>query len=440
MENQTAESIAPAQSGASPIASSERFYSMDMLRGIAVLGILVMNIYAFAMPFAAYNNPLVMGGTDALNLGTWFFTHIIFDQKFLAIFSMLYGAGMIMMLDRAVARGAKGGRIFYRRSFWLLLFGMVHAYFIWFGDILFGYAVSGMIVFLFRNKKAKTLIISGVVFLIIGTLLTVASSVFMSQLKGAAEEAERLIAAGEEVPAELMQLKDEWDLNRAFMDPGEEELTKDITAYKGTYAEILDFRVPMAVMMQLSGTFFFILWRAGGLMLIGMGLMRLGIVNGQRDAGFYRKMMLIAYGIGLPMMLYSAYDLYQHDFDNFYFFGWGMMPNYWGSVAIALGHVALVNYLFKTNKMQGLLNRFSHVGQMAFTNYLMQSIILTTVFYGYGLNLYTEIPRFAQMGFVLVVIVLQIIYSRWWLERYKFGPAEWLWRSLTYWKRQPFIR
>lgn len=437
MENQQQNDQIEQQT-ATPIAANERFYSMDMLRGVAILGILVMNIYAFAMPFPAYNNPLIMGGTDSLNLGTWFFTHVIFDQKFLAIFSMLYGAGMIMMLDRAVARGAKAGGLFYRRSFWLLLFGMLHGYFIWFGDILFGYAVSGMIVFLFRNRKPKTLIISGVVFLLIGSLLTLMTSVYMGKAQSAAVQVEQMLAEEQEVPAQLLELKEQWDLNSAFMDPGEDEISKDVQIYKGSYADILEFRIPYVMMMQLSGTFFFILWRAGGLMLIGMGLMRLGIINGKRETPFYRKMMLYGYGIGLPMMFYSGYDMYQHEFDGLYYFGWGMMPNYWGSVLIALGHVGLVNYLYKTNGLQRLLTRFAHVGRMAFTNYLMQSIVLTTVFYGYGLNLYAEVPRFAQMGFVLALIIIQLLYSKWWLERYRFGPAEWLWRSLTYWKRQPF--
>ena len=121
--------------------------------------ILVMNIYAFAMPFIAYSNPLAMGGSDTLNLGTWFFTHILFDQKFLSIFAMLFGAGIVLITARAEARGAKHGRIFYRRQFWLLLIGAAHAYFIWFGDILFMYAAVGMLAYLFRNRTPRTLLI-----------------------------------------------------------------------------------------------------------------------------------------------------------------------------------------------------------------------------------------------------------------------------------------
>jgi hypothetical protein len=142
-----------------PVLLGERIVSLDVLRGIAVLGILVMNIYAFAMPFIAYANPLAMGGNELHNIGTWFFTHIFFDQKFLSIFAMLFGAGVILMTGRAESRGGKYGRIFYRRQFWLIVIGAVHGYLIWFGDILFTYAVIGMLVFLVRKRRPKTLII-----------------------------------------------------------------------------------------------------------------------------------------------------------------------------------------------------------------------------------------------------------------------------------------
>lgn len=146
---------------AGPVQGAERIVSLDTLRGVAILGILAMNIYAFAMPFIAYNNPLLMGGVEAHNIGTWFFTHILFDQKFLSIFAMLFGAGMILMTDRAEKRGAPYGRIYYRRLFWLLVLGAIHGYLLWVGDILFNYAAIGMLVFLFRKRSPRTLIIIG---------------------------------------------------------------------------------------------------------------------------------------------------------------------------------------------------------------------------------------------------------------------------------------
>ena len=410
---------------------------MDTLRGVAVLGILVMNIYAFAMPFAAYNNPLIMGGTDPLNLGTWFVTHIVFDQKFLAIFAMLYGAGMVMMTERAEAKDAKITGVFYRRSFWLLVIGIIHGYLVWVGDILFAYALVGMLVFLLRRRSPKTLIIVGLLMLPVANLLSLGGGAYMLELRDEALALEARQEAGEELTDEELATIDEWEKTAEFVAPDAEDLQRDIDAYRGSYLGILEFRIPTISMLQIQGTLFFLLWRAGGLMLIGMALMKLGVLKAQRSGGFYRNMMLIGYGIGLPIMAFSAYDLYSNEFDGMYMFRVGMATNYWGSIFVAMGHIGLVMRLVRAGALVSLQKRFAAVGRMAFSNYLAHSLVMTTIFYGYGLNLYTEIPRFAQMGFVAALIGLQLLYSPWWLSRFRFGPAEWLWRSMTYWRWQP---
>jgi len=422
---------------AQPITAGERYRSIDTLRGVAVLGILVMNIYAFAMPFAAYGNPLVMGGTEWWNLGTWFFTHLFFDQKFMTIFSMLYGAGIVVMSERALARGAKAGRLFYRRSFWLLLIGLAHGALIWMGDILFMYAAIGMLAYLVRKKSPRTLITIAICILPIALLLNSSYSFKAEQLRGTAAAIEERIALGESVSEDDEQLLEGWAEMRAFVAPTDEDVAKDVEAYRGDYAGILDYRAPGTIMFQVMGTIFFGLWRVGGLMLIGMALLKLGVFQAQRSASFYRRLMVVGYGIGLPLALYSAIDLYAHEFDGLYVWRIGMVWNYVGSILVALGHIGLVMTAVKSNWLSGLMARFAAVGRMAFTNYLMHSVVMTTVFYGYGLNLYTEIPRLGQMGFVAALISLQLLLSPWWLQRFRFGPAEWLWRSLTYWQRQP---
>jgi uncharacterized protein len=191
-------------------------------------------------------------------------------------------------------------------------------------------------------------------------------------------------------------------------------------------------------MMQIFVTLFFGIWRVGALMLIGMALMKLGVFSGERSVSFYRKMMLAGYLIGVPLTIFSAIDMYAHQFEPLYVMRIGGIANYWGSLIVACGHIGLVMLVVRAGALQRLMARFAAVGRMALTNYLMHSVILTTVFYGYGLGLYGSIPRFWQMGFVIGVIGVQLLLSPWWLDRYRFGPVEWLWRSLTYWKRQPF--
>ncbi|MEM9689711.1 MAG: DUF418 domain-containing protein [Pseudomonadota bacterium] len=413
---------------------------MDVLRGVAIFGILVMNIYGFAMPFAAYSNPTLMGGTDALNLGVWFVTHILFDQKFLAIFSILYGAGIIMLFERAEARGRGVAGLFYRRSFWLMLIGLAHGAFIWFGDILFAYALTGMIIFLFRKRSPKALLIIAAFWFSVAPLFSYGGGFAMKGLEAQVTVLEARQADGEELNDEELEMIDQWAQSRAFMAPTAEDVQKDIVANRGSYSDAFDYRNPMVQGFQIQGTLFFILWRAGGLMLLGMAFMKLGVLQAERSDRFYRKLMLFGYGLGLPITAFSAWWLQANNWDGLFMFQVGLTPNYYGSAIVAVGHIGLVMTLVRTGALQALIGRFAAVGRMAFTNYLTHSIVMTTIFYGYGLNLYTEVPRIGQMGFVLALIGLQLVISPWWLQRFRFGPAEWLWRSLTYWKMQPMRR
>jgi len=431
-------SAANVQSG--PITATERIASLDVLRGVAILGILVMNIYAFAMPFPAYSNPLLMGGTEPLNVGTWFFTHILFDQKFLSIVAMLFGAGIVLMTGMAEARGARYRRIFYRRQFWLVVLGAVHAYFIWFGDILFMYGVIAMLAFLFRNRTPCTLLVIACLLLPVTALFSFGFGTQMQSLRTEATEIIVLREAGAQLTGKQQKILDGWHKQREFVAPNVDDMQQDVTTHLGSYAEITAQRIPRAIVSQLFGLLFFGPWRVLGLMLLGMALIKTGILAAERPAAFYRTMMVACYGIGLPLTVFSALDLHAHAFDRIYALQSGGLANYFGSIVVALGHVALVILLIKTGFVQGLLRRFAAVGRMALSNYLMHSLLLTTVFYGYGLGLYGSIPRFWQMGFVAAVIGLQLLLSPWWLARYQFGPAEWLWRSLTYWRRQPMLR
>jgi len=428
--------MSPAAS-ALPVTGAERIEAIDTLRGIAVLGILVMNIYAFAMPFIAYQDPLAMGGTEWYNLGTWFFTHIFFDQKFLTIFATLYGAGLVMMAERAEARGAPYTGAWYRRNFWLLLFGAAHGYLIWFGDILFHYALMGMLVFPLRKLAPRALIIAATVLLSIGMLMQFAGGTYMADLQRRGAEVQALVDAGETLNEEQAATLEEWQASAAFLKPPEEQVAEDVAAYTGGYAGIVAHRFPMVVMMETQATIGFVVWRVGGIMLLGMALMKLGVLSGARSRAVYRRMMQVGYGFGLPIALFSAWQLNAHHWDMLWMFRVGGLPNYIGSLFVACGHIGLVMMIVKTGAMRSLMNRFAAVGRMAFTNYLMHSIVMTTIFYGYGFGLYGQIPRVWQMAFVAAMLAFQLWASPWWLARYRFGPAEWLWRSLSYLSVQP---
>ena len=325
---------------AGPVAGSERIASLDVLRGVGVLGILVMNVYAFAMPFPAYTNPYVMGGTDPLNLGVWIVTHILFDQKFMTIFSMLFGAGIVLMAERATARGAAFGGVFYSRQIWLLVLGALHAYLIWFGDILFYYALIGMLAFLFRKRSARTLIVTACVLLCVPPVFNYGSSFYMENLMSDVAEIEDMADAGASLSAEELATLDEWRASRIFFAPTDEDVQADLDAYRSDYATILEHRVPFVLMMHLQATPFFMLWRIGGLMLLGMALMKLGAFTADRPTDFYRRLLFAGYAFGLPLTVLSAWLLFANRFDPVFVMRVGMLPNYVGSVLVALGHVA----------------------------------------------------------------------------------------------------
>ena len=421
---------------AGPVGAGQRIVSLDRLRGVAILGILVMNVYTFAMPFIGYMDPLRVGGTEPYNVGTWMFTHILFDQKFLSIFAMLFGAGLVLMTERAEARGAKPARFYFRRQFWLLVIGALHGYFIWFGDILFAYALIGMLVYRARKWRPRTLVILACLLLPVTLLFNLGNAKMMEQAMVRVAEIEVLQEAGEALDEEQQRILEDWEQQRAFAFPTDEDIRRETEAYLGSYLDAVEYRAPLVAMMQVFMVLFYGLWRISALMLIGMALMKLGVLTADRSTGFYARFTLVFYALGLPLTVFSAVDLYAHEFDQLYFMRAGGVANYVGSIFVALGHIGLVMWLTKTGVLQRLMDRFAAVGRMALTNYLAHSVILTTVFYGYGLGLFGSVPRFWQMFFVAAVVGLQLLWSTWWLQRYRFGPVEWVWRSLTYGSKQ----
>ena len=427
----------PQASLRTPVAAGERIESLDLLRGVAVLGILVMNIYAFAMPFPAYTNPFVMGGTEPWNLATWVLTHIFFDQKFMTIFSMLFGAGIVLMMDRARARGASFGPLFFRRQFWLLVIALMHGYLLWGGDILFFYSVVGVLAYLFRESPPRKLVVIAILILPIPLVMNYGASLYVEQLMVESARIEAEVAAGGEITDEQQATLDAWRESRGFLAPTDEDVQEELDLYAGSYLEILRGRAPELFGMQLAALPFFVLWRVLAMMLLGMALMKLGVLSGERPGRFYRRLALVAYGLGLPLTVLSAWGYFSHDFDPIWNLTVGAIPNYYGSILVALGHIALVMLLVQSGLARGLVRRLEAVGRMALSNYLMHSIVMTSIFYGYGLGLYGGISRSAQMLFVAGMLAVQLLVSPWWLSRYRFGPAEWLWRSLTYGRLQP---
>lgn len=406
------ESLAPA--GAAPIAAPERIVSLDVLRGFAVLGILVMNIQSFAMIEAAYLNPTAYGDLTGLNRLVWVLSHMLADLKFLSIFSMLFGAGIVLFASRLEARGIGSGSLHYRRAFWLIVFGFAHGFLLWYGDILATYGLVALVAYLFRRLSPRALLIIGLI------VASISSGIYW--LGG--------MAIQYAPPEALEGISPFWQ-------PAAEAVTHEIAAYRGSWIEQMSQRVPamIANMTIVFGTIQ--AWRSGGLMLIGMALFKWGVLSAQRSRRFYSTLAVVGFAVGLPVISLGLARMFAADWSIEYAFFSGRQYNYWGSLFVMLAYVSIVMLIVKSRIFGRLGRTLAAAGRMAFTNYLVQTLICTTIFYGHGLGLFGRVERSQQILIVFAVWAFQLWFSTVWLGRFRFGPAEWLWRTLTYLKLQP---
>lgn len=219
------------------------------------------------------------------------------------------------------------------------------------------------------------------------------------------------------------------------------EIDREIAAYRGTWSDVQNARLIEALDIQFAGIPFFLFWRAGGLMLIGMALFKLGVFSATRSVKFYIRFLGVSGIIGFPLVAHSATQLIDHNWDpSFSLLQHGGVYNYLGSIGVALFYVGCIMLISKMAIWHALQTRLAAVGRMAFTNYILQSVIATGMFYGYGFGLFGSVERWGQFLIVLIIWAFQLWMSPIWLSKFRFGPLEWLWRSLTYFKFQTMLK
>ena len=387
-------------------SSTNRIHSLDLLRGFAVLGILIMNITSFSQVNIAYMNPMIGAGLEGYNQYFHAFNYIFADTRFMSIFSILFGAGVVLFTNNAEAKGKKVGALHYKRMFWLLLFGLLHAYFIWEGDILVAYAICGCLIYLLRKKTIRALLIISIILFIVPLTFNLMTYYGMT-----AEELESTFA---------------------FFYPSSEEITTEVQIMQGSFLEQMPIRLENAIEFQTLVFMIETFWRTTSLMLLGMILYRKGILSANKSISYYSKMILIGFGIGLIISLIGLNQSYDSGWSGAYVMSVGLNYKLISGVFIAIGYIGFVMWCFKKGVFKKLQNRLQSAGRMAFTNYIGMSLICSLIFNGHGLALYGTFDRLQQFLVVVSIWVLILIVSPLVLRKYRYGPLEWLWRKLTY--------
>ena len=442
---ETAAGQAAASTGGSlgPVQSGERIDSVDVLRGFALLGILLLNILAFGLPGAAYFNPAVDGATEGADLWAYIVNWLFFEGAMRALFSMLFGAGVILLTSRAEARGGgiKVADIYFRRNLLLILMGLIDAYLLlWWGDILFLYGLAGLILFVFRNVAPRTLFALGVACIAVFVLKHIDYNFELQELRQTMQEVHTLQAAGEELTAEQnAALAHFADLQREF-DPLPDQIDAEINARQGGYLENVAFVAPINVLWQSKFTYLVGIWDVLSMMFIGMALLKWGIFDASRSWRFYGALAAVGYGVGIPI---NWYEIHMAIGSNFAW-EWTRLEYIetyqFGRAGAAAGHIALVMMLCKSGVFSWVTRPLAAVGRMALTNYLSHSVICAIIFTGVGFALFGELHRYQLYYVVAGIWLFQLVTSPIWLHYFRFGPVEWLWRSLTYGERQPMRR
>ncbi|MBI4902161.1 MAG: DUF418 domain-containing protein [Acidobacteria bacterium] len=432
-----AEEAMAAQPVFAPVGVGERIASMDVLRGAALLGIALMNIVFSGLPMSAYFNPKVAGGDTGWNLWAFFLQYVLFDGKMRGIFSLMFGAGSYLLITRGIAKGngTHAVEIYYRRTMWLMLFGIVHAYLIWHGDILYPYALLGLILFPFHAAKPKNLLITVGVFIVLMTGMQVGMGFRNLKMYEKAMEAERLEKEKKPLTDEQKEAKKTWEELRKYYYPTADDLKKEREMYSGSYGNLLERRAK-EVMRWHSKPYYFSGLDMFTMMLVGIAFVKLDVLTARRSVRFYAGLMALGYGIGLPVGSFSAWLAYKQGFEPFQT-AFTFSTYQVARIAVTMGHLSVLLLLCKFEVMPLLRRGLAAIGQTAFSNYILHSLIYGLVFYGYGLGMFGKMERHQLYLVVLGMWIVSLIVSPLWVRSFQFGPLEWCWRSATYWKRQP---
>ena len=399
-----------------------RIVTLDIIRGVAVMGIFSVNVVAFAMIEAAYFNPAAYGGHGGADRIVWAVNLLLVDGKMRTLFSMLFGASMLLVIDRADAAGDLGIAVHLRRLLVLLGFGLAHYFLLWFGDILTLYAVSGLVAVAFRHRSPRRLIVGGIVATLIG-LANFGAYIVAQHGADLAAHAPRATAAAIA----------EWNLGLGTFYPSHDAIARDIALHRSGWSTLA---ADMLSRWQtlLPSTLAFVP-ETVGMMMFGMAGYKSGFLTGEWSDAAYRRFALATVPLGLFVFAILVWADIASGFDVVTLFGGFVVAATPFRIAMAAGYAALI--ILATRRHGWLTQRIAATGRAAFSNYLGTSLIAASIFYGWGLGLYGQVSRAQAWLLVPLVWIAMLAWSKPWLDHFHYGPLEWLWRSLSRGQLQP---
>ncbi len=381
-----------------------RIELLDLIRGAAVLGILLMNIRLFSEPYAVYFNPQAIEQQSDSSLTWWCFQYLVADQKFMAIFSMLFGASTALICDKLILRGINPWFRYCRRLFILLLIGLFHAYIIWHGDILTFYALCGLVPLLFLRFNWPVPISVGLLILLLGSIKSFGS--FQTLVALPQGTLNQIIGTAFSHSILVNQV--------------------EIMSFQGNWLEQWAMRFELATHFHFSSFLAWGIYRVTGLMLVGLGLYRAGFFTGKFSLQQYAWIALFTLAFGFCLSIYGLVQnlLEGWVFPNYFFKN--ALWNYWGSLLVACGYVSLLAIISKRKLFAGVQESLQNIGKAALSNYLLQSVLCTAWFYGF--SQFAKTSALQSLLVIAAVWCVQVAATNWWLKYHQMGPIEYLWR------------
>lgn len=401
-------------------APSSRNPAIDVLRGCAVMGILWMNVTAFALPQNSYFNPLAAGPLSIGDRLFWLVSFLFFDGKMRALFSMLFGASMLLLVDREEMAGRDGRRSQMIRAGWLFLLGLVHYLLLWSGDILMIYALIGLAALPFMRREPLSLVKWAFLFFLLHFLICLA---FIVSLNGWAHAAA--------APGAAANVREGFaNFAGSFTNPRHPVLLAEIATYRGGFATIAGHHLTL-FLSDWSWAFLFTAFDTLGFMLLGMAMVKGGFLTGRWEPDQYRRTARHCFLIGLPPMGALAAWLMLRDFPALAALATTLAWSFLFRIPLAVGWAALILWVLTRHRDHALTRCIAAVGRMALSNYVATSLAMCAIFYGWGLGLFASL-RPAQLPLlILAAWPVMLLWSPAWLSRFRMGPLEWLWRSLS---------